>query len=250
MTPSPPDSPSFSCVVSPRLTIEPIKFPLSSPSPPPELSPSPPSVSPLPIAVVTSFTAVFMEPNSPITVPSPSAPSSPITSLALFPISSIAPVRELPPPSPSPLEPLPPDSPLPDLELEPPELLPPAEPSLSPLPPPPIAEVTSSIAVLRLVNCAIMPSSNEILFNASIAEVMPLTAPSSCPSIPAPNTAEISMSWSYNNWNDVVRLLTAVISIVDTEVFMVSRLSFTSRIFSFSKMKFAISVVVASVVAA
>ena len=119
-----------------------------------------------------------MEPNSPITVPSPSAPSSPITSLALFPISSIAPVRELPPPSPSPLEPLPPDSPLPDLELEPLELLPPAEP-LSPVPPPPIAEVTSSMAVLRLVNCAIIPSSNEILFNASIAEVMPLTAPSS-----------------------------------------------------------------------
>ena len=193
--PSPSDSPISSCVVSPRLMIEPTRVSSLSPLPPePDLPPSPPSESPVPIASRTSLTAVSIEPNSPITVPSPSASGSPITSLAVSPIDSIAPVRELPPPpdSPLPSEPLPPTPPC-LLPLEP-DAPPEPEPSEdSPLPPL-IAAVTESIAVLRFVNWAIIPSSKEISLSACIAPEIPFTAPS--PSTPTPRRLDTSRSLS------------------------------------------------------
>lgn len=121
-----------------------------------------------------------------------------MTSLAVSPIDLIAPVRELPPPPDSPSEPLPPLLPepplLPCLPPEDPEPPPEPSPSEDSPPPPLIAAVTESIAVLRFVNWAIIPSSNEISLSACIAPEIPFTAPS--PSTPTPRRLDTSRSLS------------------------------------------------------
>ena len=192
--PSPSDSPISSCVVSPRLMIEPTRL---SDSPSPELSP--PSASPLPIAVVTSSTAVFnslncgIAPVPPLPEPSPSplSPPPPNASSVADLKSSIAPTRPLvlPPPAPALI-----------LALDEPEaspLCPPDEP------PPLIALVTPSTAVFRLLNCDKIPVSSSPSDNPLSSCNAP-TRPPTVPSSPTPNADATPLIASPRLVNDVV----------------------------------------------